>query len=245
MKMELCNSENKCLRTEVNELHAAVGRMDQTISQLKQQLAEKAQQLSGAIEKSQRRKIAHTKAMNELRVTKEALEEVKGKHKALELKLQKQLEKQDTTFKRELEEKKGCFQKKLSRLLKQHQQELFEREKKRKNQFRQEDKNFIKQLMELSEQWVAKAQQSAENQRELEEKIQRMLKDNKEVNEFQTPTKQTQRKRGHGRKALKMKTMEERSISCSFSALRSLSPPTSSDPTSADHHLQLHFISST
>lgn len=105
MKMELCNSENKCLRTEVNELHAAVGRMDQTISQLKQQLAEKAQQLSGAIEKSQRRKIAHTKAMNELRVTKEALEEVKGKHKALELKLQKQLEEQETTFKRELEEK--------------------------------------------------------------------------------------------------------------------------------------------
>lgn len=129
MKMELCNSENKSLRTEVNELHATVGRMDQTISQLKKQLAEKGQQLSGAIERRQRRKIAHTKALNELRVRKEALEEIKAKQEALELKLQKQLEEQDTIFKREMEGKKGCFQKKLSRLLKHHQQELFERER--------------------------------------------------------------------------------------------------------------------
>lgn len=34
--------------------------------------------------------------------------------------------------------------------------------------------------MELSEQWVTRAQQSAENQRELEEKIQRVRKDNKD-----------------------------------------------------------------
>lgn len=180
MKMELSNSENKWLQTEVNKLHAALERMGQTISQLKEQLAEKAQQLSGAIEKSERRKIAHTNAVNKLKVTKKALEEIKGKHEALELKLQKQLEEQDTIFKRELEEKKGSFQKKLSGLLKRHQQELFEREKKRKNQLHQEDESFKKQLMELSEQWVARAQQSAENQRKLEEKIQRMVEDNKD-----------------------------------------------------------------
>lgn len=180
MKMELCNSENKWLRTEVNELRAAQERMNQTIGQLKDQLAEKAQQLRGAIDKSQRRKIAHTKAVNELRVTKETLEEIKGKHETLELKFQKQLEEQDTIFKRELEEKKGSFQKEFSRLLKQHQQELLEREKKRKNQLRQEDESFKKQLMELSEQWVVRAQQSAENQRGLEEKIQRMLTDNED-----------------------------------------------------------------
>lgn len=184
-KMELCNSENKWLRTEAKELQAALERMGQTISQLKKQLNEKAQQLSGAIEKSQRRKIAHTKAVNELRVTKEALEEIKGKHEALKLKLQKQLEEQDRIFKREMEEKKGSFYKKLSMLLKQHQEELFEREMKRKNQLRHEDESFKKQIMELSEQWVARAQQSAENQRELEEKIQRKLEDNedKEVDE--------------------------------------------------------------
>lgn len=180
MKMELCNSENKWLRTEVNELQAALERMDQTISQLKEKLAEKAQQLSGAIDKSQRRKIAHTKAVNELRVTKETLEEIKGKHESLELKFQKQLEEQDTIFKRELEEKRGSFQKEFSRLLKQHQQELLEREKRRKNQLRQEDESFKKQLMELSEQWVVRAQQSAENQRGLEEKIQRKLADNED-----------------------------------------------------------------
>lgn len=178
--MEFCNSENKWLCTEVNELHAALEKTDQTISQLKEELAKKAQELSAVIEKSQRRKIAHSNAVNELRVRKEALEEIKGKQKALELKLQKQLEEQDTIFKRELQEKKDSFQKKLSSLLKEHQQELFERDKKRKNQLRQEDESFKKHLMELSEQWVGRAQQSAEKQRELEEKIQRMLEDNKD-----------------------------------------------------------------
>lgn len=181
--MELYNLENQWLWTEVNELHGALERMGQTISQLKEQLAEKAKQLSGAIDRSQRRKIAHIKAVNELRLTKEALEEIKGKHKALELKLQQQLEEQDATFKRELEDKEGSFQKKLSRSLKQHKQELFETEKKRTNQLRQEDKRFKQLLMELSEQWVARAQQSAENHRELEEKVQRMLENNKYVDE--------------------------------------------------------------
>lgn len=182
-KMELYNLENKWLRTEVNELHGALERMGQTISQLKEQLAEKTHQLNGAIDRSERRKIAHTKAVNELRLTKEALERIKGKPEALQRKLQQQLEDQDTTFKKELEDKKGSFQKKLSRLLKQHNQELFEREKKRKNQLLQEDESFKKQIMELSEQWVSRAQQSAESQRELEKKIQRMLENNKEVNE--------------------------------------------------------------
>lgn len=182
--MELWNLENKWLRTELNELHTALERMNETISQLKEQLAEKAQQLNGAIERSQRRKIAHSKAVNDLRVTKETLEMIKGKHEALELKLQKQLEEQDTIFKRELEETKVSFQKKLSRLFKQHQEELVEREKKRKDQLHQEDESFKKQLMELSQLWVAKAQQSAENQRELEEKIQRILEDNEDVNDF-------------------------------------------------------------
>lgn len=181
-KMELCNSENKWLRAEVTELQAALQRTEQTINQLKEKLADKAQQLSDATVTSQKRKFAYNKRVNELKGMMEALEQIKEKHEALELKLQKELEEQDSIFKKELEEQKDSFQEKLSHLLKPHQQEFFESEEERKSQLQREDENFKRQLMELSEQWVARAQESAEKQRELEEKIRRMLED-KEVEE--------------------------------------------------------------
>lgn len=57
----------------------------------------KSQQLSDATEQRWKRKFAHIKALNELRVTKASLEEIKEKRAALEQKLQKQLEEQKET----------------------------------------------------------------------------------------------------------------------------------------------------
>lgn len=88
----------------------------------------KSQQLSDATEQRWKRKFAHIKALNELRVTKASLEEIKEKRAALEQKLQKQLEERNANFKQKLEERKDSFQKELAKLIKQHQQELLERE---------------------------------------------------------------------------------------------------------------------
>lgn len=179
MKMEFCNQDIKQLQKDRNELRADLAGLQHTIIQLKEQLAVKSQQLSDATEQKQRRRFAHIKALNELRVTKASLEEIKEKRAALEQKLQKQLEEQNANFKQKLKERKDSFQKELSKLIKQHQQELLEREQKLNSQLCKEDENIKKLLLELSDQWVARAQHSAENKRALEWKIQQMLEDDR------------------------------------------------------------------
>lgn len=175
--MEFCNQDTKQRPKDRKELQAELEGLEHTIIQLKEQLAVKAQQLSDATEQRRKRKFAHIKALNELRVTQASLEEIKEKRAALEQKLQKQLEEQNANFKQKLEERKDSFQKELSKLIKQHQQELLEREQQLNSQLCKEDESIKKLLLELSEQWVARAQRSAEHERALEWKIQQMLQD--------------------------------------------------------------------
>lgn len=61
-------------------------------------------------------------------------------------------------YRKNSEEREDRFQKELSRLLKQHQQDLLERKQKITGQLCEDDESIKKQLIELFEQWVAKVQ---------------------------------------------------------------------------------------
>lgn len=153
LKME---KELEQLQWEMNELQELAERLPQDINLLEEKLVEKDQQLSDAIKKRQRRSIAYTDAMNQLSVTEAALEQSRQKFDTLQLDLQKKLEEQDTVLQKQLE------------------QERMQRQQ------GEQQESFRKQLRELSELWRARTRQSAKKRRELEEKIQRKMEDNKD-----------------------------------------------------------------
>lgn len=108
--------------------------------------------------------------MDELIITEAALKESEDKYTAIEGIPHKQLEEQ--------QHEKGAFKKELSEEVKRHKQEFLESERERERGERKRNQNLAPsdQLQELRQ-----AQQSAENLRELEEKLRKDQEEDEDV----------------------------------------------------------------
>ena len=173
--------EKKHLQEEIRDLQAALVQCQNEVSHLKDLVQERTEEVNKAIKKRQTRTIAYIDVMNELNVAQAALQESTNKCEVLEKNHQAQLEANLQLHQRELEANEERFRRELSDQAEKLKKELSDREEAFRNDLSEKEKAFQKTLQGLSDQWEARAKEWAERERELEEMLQNMGREEAEA----------------------------------------------------------------
>lgn len=141
------------------------------VSQLKELLAQKDQEISRAHQKRIAHAKAHVDTLVLLNITQASLEESKQKCDSLEEKFCKFVTETAERYQKELSEEVSRLKKKVTERQERMKQQLCEKEESYRKELSDSDMKARKKLAELSENWEAKVLQWEKDKRELEERM--------------------------------------------------------------------------
>ncbi|XP_029686005.1 centromere-associated protein E-like [Takifugu rubripes] len=192
LQTHLQTEENQHLHKEM-DLQTALEQCQNEVKRLKDLLEDKTKEVNAAVRKRQMRTIAYINIMNELNDAQEALKENRNKCETLEKNLQLQLEENQQLHQRELEENGERLRRELSAETEKLKKELSDREEALKKELCEKENVFLKTHQDLSELWEARAEEWTKRERELEEMLQKMVK--QKVEELQLTTGDVEKKK--------------------------------------------------
>lgn len=163
--------EMEQLKVEKRDLQTSADNWKQEVSQLRELLADKEQQVSRAMRSRQMETEAHMETLTLLRSTRAALEESKLKCASREEELLQQVSRAEESRGRELQDREGVRRQELSEMEGRFEKQLVEKEEQLHKQLLQQEE-MMKLLNQVCQNWEASTQNWAEKQTELGEMIQ-------------------------------------------------------------------------